>query len=457
MIPRWRRDRTVFMGTGGPVEDATWLFRLRMAELKRVSAERVSDPQPLMRLLARLFDYGVWGVALLGVLGLVQMIAPAATGVVTTIAHPLVFPVVLTASWIPLEALLLANAQTTPGRWLLSVYLNCQVSNPYAPEEQRFTFDAAQRRARDVWWRGCGAGIPLLSMVTVARANEHVIRAGETPWDSKRDCLVTHGPVGTLSVVALCIGLIACTLAFASWWLEPVLTLARSTERAVTTASQRIGAARDAATAPPVPGPSSRVARVDDLAVPAPLRPSAAAAPPTGEAPSARSAGKPSVDSGAAAPESKGREPPAGTAASLVAPSSSPSSAPAPRRGSVPVPGTGGTAQETPAAIASAESTAPTSLELRDKRIARYVQQAKAEQARGDFAALARICQRWADEDWRDPRAFYCAGLGLQGIGRHKEAIAMFNQAGALVPRDDPLSILIGDAVLKSFRADSGR
>src|SRR6185295_17201970 len=73
MIPRWRRDRTVFMGTGGPVEDATWLFRLRMAELKRVSAERVSDPQPLMRLFARLFDYGVWGVLLLGLLGLLQL------------------------------------------------------------------------------------------------------------------------------------------------------------------------------------------------------------------------------------------------------------------------------------------------------------------------------------------------------------------------------------------------
>src|SRR5207244_3646635 len=123
MIPRWRRDRTVFMGTGGPVEDATWLFRLRMAELKRVSAERVSDPQPMMRLLARLFDYGVWGVLLLGVLGLVQRVVPAASAVVTMLAHPLILPMLITASWIPVEGLLLANVQATPGRWLLSVYL----------------------------------------------------------------------------------------------------------------------------------------------------------------------------------------------------------------------------------------------------------------------------------------------------------------------------------------------
>ena len=32
----------------------------------------------------------------------------------------------------------------------------------------------------------------------------------------------------------------------------------------------------------------------------------------------------------------------------------------------------------------------------------------------------------------------------------------MFNRAGSLLPNDDPLKIAIGDAVLKSFRAESG-
>ena len=88
--------------------------------------------------------------------------------------------------------------------------------------------------------------------------------------------------------------------------------------------------------------------------------------------------------------------------------------------------------------------------------MAAYMRQAQGQQAAGDFAGLARTCQRWADEDWRNPRAFYCAGLGLQGIGQHKQAIAMFNKAGSLLPRDDPLKNLIGDAVLRSFRAQSG-
>jgi len=168
MIPRWRRDHTVFMGTGGPVEDATWLFRLRMAELKRVSAERVSDPQPWTRFFGRMFDYGVWGVLLLGLLGLLRWAGPDAAQFANVLGHPLLAPILITASWIPVEALLLAQIQTTPGRWLMSVYLHYQVSNPYAPEELRFTFAAALRRARDVWWSGCGGGLPLFSVVTVS-------------------------------------------------------------------------------------------------------------------------------------------------------------------------------------------------------------------------------------------------------------------------------------------------
>src|SRR5204862_5306977 len=113
-----------------------------------------------------------------------------------------------------------------------------------APEELPFTFAAAIRRARDVWVRGCGAGIALVSMVTMARASEHISRSGETTWDSKRDCLVTHGPVGTLSLLSLGIGLVASALAFASWWIAPAQSVAASVQRAMTAASGRLAASR---------------------------------------------------------------------------------------------------------------------------------------------------------------------------------------------------------------------
>lgn len=96
-------------------------------------------------------------------------------------------------------------------------------------------------------------------------------------------------------------------------------------------------------------------------------------------------------------------------------------------------------------------------MELLNQRVAAYERQAQRQQAAGDYAALARTCKRWADEDWRNPRAFYCAGIGLQGIGQHKQAMEMFNQAGALSRKDDPLKTLIADAVLRSFRAEAQR
>ncbi|MBK7471820.1 MAG: J domain-containing protein [Betaproteobacteria bacterium] len=431
MIPRWRRDRTVFMGTGAPIEDATWLFRLRMAELKRVSAERVSDPQPEMRLFARLFDYALWGMLLLGVPGwLVALGAlPAAAG--GAFAHPLVAPLWITASWIPVEALLLTHVQTTPGRWLLCVYLQHEVSNPYAPEELRFSYGAAVRRAADVWLRGCGAWLPVVALIAMARAREHVRRAGETRWDSERDCLVTHGPVGNLSLVTLAIGFAAATLVFAAHWMTPVHEMSERWRQGLTAVTERIESARAPAASPAADAPPPGVSRIDDAPpMPVPAAPPASATVVPEPLPQALPAPAP-----APAFVPKAEAPPPLPAPVAVPPKRLPSAPP-------------------PAAVEAAPALSP--IELRDRRMALLSRQAQRQQAGGDFEGLVKTCQRWADEDWRNPRAFYCAGIGLQGIGRHKEAIAMFNKAGALVPREDPLKNQIGDAVLRSFRAQTG-
>jgi hypothetical protein len=441
MIPRWRRDRTVFMGTGGPVEDATWLFRLRMAELKRVSAERVSDPQPLMRLFARLFDYGVWGIAILALLVLLRLAGDAGARIADVLAHPLLLPILITVSWIPVEGWLLAQTQTTPGRWLLCVYLHYQVSNPYAPEELRFTFSAAVRRAFEVWWRGCGAGLPVVSMVSVARAREHISRSGETTWDSERDCLVTHGPVGALSLVSLAIGLIACTLAFASWWLEPTQQMVLSAQRMYAAAVDRFGE-RDGAAASGASAP--RIARVDEVTTPS-----------RAPVPAAESGVKGARVTNIEVPLPPGKTTQTATSVPVQLPT-------APKQVSVPVTVSG---TRSAAASAAADSSAAgdldpgtmSPLQKREKRVEAYVQQSQAQQARGDYSGLARTCLRWADEDWRNPRAFYCAGIGLQGTGKHRQAIEMFNRARALLSREDPLKLMVDDAVVRSFRAESGR
>src|SRR5256886_2020882 len=53
-ILNWRREKSVFLGTDTPQEDASWIFQLRMAELERAKAGRTSEPRPRHRLAARL-------------------------------------------------------------------------------------------------------------------------------------------------------------------------------------------------------------------------------------------------------------------------------------------------------------------------------------------------------------------------------------------------------------------
>ena len=63
-ILNWRREKSVFLGTNQPQEDASWIFQLRMAELERAKSGRTSEPRPWQRLGARLFDYAIWGLVL---------------------------------------------------------------------------------------------------------------------------------------------------------------------------------------------------------------------------------------------------------------------------------------------------------------------------------------------------------------------------------------------------------
>ncbi|MEO8135582.1 MAG: DnaJ domain-containing protein [Betaproteobacteria bacterium] len=519
MIPRWRRDRTVFVGTGTPLEDATWLFRLRMAELKRVSAERVSDPRPPMRLLARAFDYALWSIVVFGCLGLLRLPGASASMVVDVLAHPLVAPIWITATWIPVEALFLAGAQTTPGRWLMCVYLHYQVSNPYSPEDVRFTFGGAVRRAYDVWWQGCAGWLPVLALIAMARAKQQLTRSGETSWDSRRDCLVTHGPVGTLSMVTVGLGLAAGALTFAAQWKDPVQAMA----------GWQLGwpgptANEESTTAQPAellkPGAQSRVSRIDDVAVvreapaeseakqlapvaaptpepeptpapepvpvpkvpaptpasesaPVPKAPAPIQAPepaPVPKAPAPIQSPEPAAVSTAPAPAPAAERvavpkapPPAPAAERVAVPKARVPAPTSPAPASLPLALAKAAQVEPPksvaargtAASADARDERPSSMELLKRRIVQYSRQAQRQQADGDYAALARTCQRWADEEWRNPRAFYCAGIGLQGVGQHRRAIDMFNRAGSLVPKDDPLKALVADAVLKSFRSEA--
>jgi hypothetical protein len=221
-ILNWRREKSVFMGANQPAEDASWIFQLRMAELEREKAGRTSEPRPWNRLGARLFDYAIWGLVLALLLSELRAAGVVPPQVAFWLGHPLIAPIVITATFVPIEALLIAALGTTPGKWLFGVYLQFSISDAYAQHDARTQIRRGFSRALRVWWRGMGCGVPFLAPVLVAIAYERLARDQETDWDFAEDCLVTHGSAGSLSMATGVLGLAAMLWLYGVAWHQPM-------------------------------------------------------------------------------------------------------------------------------------------------------------------------------------------------------------------------------------------
>jgi len=232
-ILNWRREKSVFLGTDTPQEDASWIFQLRMAELERAKAGRTSEPRPWNRLAARLFDYAIWGLVLALLLSALHGAGVVSDDTAFWIGHPLFAPIVITLSWVPIEALLIASLQQTPGKWLFGVYLQFSISDAYARRDLRAQLQRALRRAFRVWWEGIACGFPLLSPILIAVAYEKIAQNGETDWDFAEDCLVTHSPPGILNMMTGGAGLAAMLWLYGVAWHEPMAESISATKSAV--------------------------------------------------------------------------------------------------------------------------------------------------------------------------------------------------------------------------------
>jgi DnaJ domain/RDD family/Tetratricopeptide repeat len=221
-ILNWRREKSVFLGTDAPQEDASWIFQLRMAELERAKAGRTSEPRPANRLAARLFDYAIWGLVLALLLSALHGGGLVSDDTAFWLGHPLLAPIVITLSWVPVEALLIASLQQTPGKWLFGVYLQFSISDAYARRDVRAQLRRALRRAFRVWWEGVACGFPLLAPILIAVAYEKIAQNGETDWDFAEDCLVTHSPPGVLNMLTGGVGLAAMLWLYGVAWHEPM-------------------------------------------------------------------------------------------------------------------------------------------------------------------------------------------------------------------------------------------
>jgi hypothetical protein len=221
-ILNWRREKSVFLGTNQPQEDASWIFQLRMAELERAKTGRTSEPRPWNRLGARMFDCAFWGIVLALLLSELRGFGVVPDNVAFWLGHPLFAPMLITGTWVVVETLLMASVSTTPGKWLFGCYVQFSISDAYAPRATKSQIWRSFRRAFRVWWEGMSCGFPLLAPVLIAVAYERLAQNHECDWDSAQDCLATYAPPGMLNTVTGVCGLAAMLWVYGVAWHRPL-------------------------------------------------------------------------------------------------------------------------------------------------------------------------------------------------------------------------------------------
>src|SRR6185295_3700834 len=221
-ILNWRREKSVFLGTNQPQEDASWIFQLRMAELERAKTGRTSEPRPWNRLGARMFDYAFWGIVLALLLSELRTAGIVPETVNYWLSHPLMAPVIITGTWVGVETLLMASVGTTPGKWLFGCYVQYSISDAYAKREMQSQLWRSFKRAFRVWWEGIGFGFPLVAPILIAIAYERLAANHESDWDFAQDCLATHAPPGALNMATGICGLAAMLWLYGVAWHKPL-------------------------------------------------------------------------------------------------------------------------------------------------------------------------------------------------------------------------------------------
>jgi hypothetical protein len=68
-------------------------------------------------------------------------------------------------------------------------------------EGGRLTYASALSRSLDVWFRGFGMGIPLVSLFTLIIAHGKLTKTGVTSWDRDRGLQVTHSYIGPWRII----------------------------------------------------------------------------------------------------------------------------------------------------------------------------------------------------------------------------------------------------------------
>jgi uncharacterized RDD family membrane protein YckC len=374
-IVKWRRERSVFMGSRLRNEEAAWVYRLRVAETDRARNIRSSQVSIWMRLAARLVDYGLWGALIYAVITALAW----ALGLpdLRMLTSWWALPIFTVLTFIPVDAWCLHHFRRTPGKWLLGLRCRPGMTSVNAPDAQRESPRYALLRAAGAAFFGAGAGLPVLSLLTPLSGIRARSSELETRWDAMGDSIITQSPLtakqagfGLATLVLLISGYVC------AWWPSFVQTGAIMKE------------ARQLA---------PQVSWGQLLSVnPKSWIPEELLNPKDWRATEKVSAVTSSVTTAAT-----------GMATSVL---------------------TGKSANDTP------EKPAPTSA-ARAKFEAYATQVNKALDANSPASAL-QLCTKWVVEEPESALAWKCYGLGLQSQTRHTEALQALRRSQKLNPAD---------------------
>jgi uncharacterized RDD family membrane protein YckC len=165
------------------------------------------QPAPWRRYLARMLDISLLGMFTWMILGVVA----AATNIETfeILFHtnglmkvPLLSSVVVVASLIPVQALLIGISGTTLGKWIFGVRITRR-------DGRAIGFRDALIRELSVFGLGVACGVPGLNLIAALIAYNVLSKTGCTQWDRGRDWVVTQREPGDVQNLMFVLGVAA--------------------------------------------------------------------------------------------------------------------------------------------------------------------------------------------------------------------------------------------------------
>lgn len=150
-------------------------------------APAVSQVRPWLRFWARLVDLGLFfmvGFIIYGAIGFSLDDGEFLAGLVYL------------WGWIILEPLILAAWGTTPGKALFKIKLQ-------HADGQTLPFKPAFRRSFTVMFKGLGAGLPIVSLITLVISYFKAKSDGITSWDKANNFTVSHQEISTFRIIGV--------------------------------------------------------------------------------------------------------------------------------------------------------------------------------------------------------------------------------------------------------------